>query len=376
MGALIFTPGLPSIANYFSIPLAKTQWVMTIYLLGYALGMLFYGPIANAYGRKPALYLGLLIGLVGALFSGLSKSMNSFTTLFIARFLMAFGTSSGYTITLTIIGDYYKVHARKMLAIISFGALVLPYLGVVLSGTIVQHFGWEMTFYLMALIIVILFIASISLPETTPGLDKGALNLVQILSRYSSVIRVSGFLLFTLIAGSVVGLFYLFGSLSSILGIGVIEMTPKHLGTMNLFTCLGFIVGNPLTAFLAHKRLSAFKVIALGLVTILICSFLYFLFFLGGHLNPWTLFLPAPLLALGLVMIWSTGASQALHREKDKANASSLISFLTSFIAFLTVFISGFFNLKHPLLMPIFFLAALVVILINMLIINFFQKKA
>ncbi len=370
IGALIFIPGLPEIAAYFSISLSKAQWVMTIYLLGYSLGMLFYGPIANAFGRKSSLYIGLVLAILGALFCGLSKHLNSFLLLIVSRLLMSFGASCGYTITFTIIGDYYKKRARKMIAVISFGALVLPYLAVVLGGFLVQHFGWEMPFYVMTLLSLLLLISSIALPETAPLLDKGALNFFRIVEKYYSIIKVPGFLLFTLIAGSQVGLYYLFGTLSSILGIEVIKMSPRHFGALNLLTCLGFAVGNPLTALLAHWRLSFFKVMFLGVIVVLASSFLYFIFFLLGYVNVWTLFSPAPLLTMGIVLIWATGASQAIEKEEDKANASSLMAFLTSFIALITVFISGIFNLKHPLLMPTFFLAALSIVVINMFVIK------
>lgn len=56
VNAVLFTPALPDIARYFMIDDTIVQSTITWFLVGYALGQLVYGPIANRFGRKPALY--------------------------------------------------------------------------------------------------------------------------------------------------------------------------------------------------------------------------------------------------------------------------------------------------------------------------------
>src|SRR6202795_1670991 len=56
MGAVIFTPALPEIAQYFQISQGHSQLTITLFLLGYAIGQLIYGPLSNRLGRKPAFY--------------------------------------------------------------------------------------------------------------------------------------------------------------------------------------------------------------------------------------------------------------------------------------------------------------------------------
>ena len=52
MGAILMMPALPEIADYFGKSVGATQLVVTSFLLGYAIGQLIYGPLANHYGRK------------------------------------------------------------------------------------------------------------------------------------------------------------------------------------------------------------------------------------------------------------------------------------------------------------------------------------
>src|SRR5215471_11711867 len=73
MGAILMTPALPQIAKYFNISTGTSQLTVTSFLLGYALGQLIYGPIANKFGRKPAFFLGIAIATLGSIFSILSS---------------------------------------------------------------------------------------------------------------------------------------------------------------------------------------------------------------------------------------------------------------------------------------------------------------
>ena len=78
MGALVMTPALPQISKYFAISIQQTQLTVTSFLFGYAVGQLIYGPIANRFGRKKALYIGIVIATIGSLFSILSSPTESF----------------------------------------------------------------------------------------------------------------------------------------------------------------------------------------------------------------------------------------------------------------------------------------------------------
>jgi MFS family permease len=59
VGAVLFTPALPAIQQFFQVTVGQAQLTMTSYLLGYALGQLPYGPLANGIGRKKTLYIGI-----------------------------------------------------------------------------------------------------------------------------------------------------------------------------------------------------------------------------------------------------------------------------------------------------------------------------
>ena len=59
VNAVLFTPALPNIAHFFAISDSIAQQTITWFLIGYAVGQLLYGPLANRFGRKKALFAGV-----------------------------------------------------------------------------------------------------------------------------------------------------------------------------------------------------------------------------------------------------------------------------------------------------------------------------
>src|SRR3990167_470523 len=89
VNAVLFTPALPNIANFFSIANDTAQQTISLFLIGYALGQLVYGPLANRYGRKPALYLGISLQIISSLLCVLAGITHQFWLLILGRFLLA-----------------------------------------------------------------------------------------------------------------------------------------------------------------------------------------------------------------------------------------------------------------------------------------------
>src|SRR5690348_11287314 len=102
--ATLFTPALPELARYFQISEAKAELTMSLFMVGYAIGQLPYGPIANRYGRKKAIFIGLGCAMFGTIFSYVAFS---FWCLCLGRFIQALGAAVGLKITFTMIGDLH-----------------------------------------------------------------------------------------------------------------------------------------------------------------------------------------------------------------------------------------------------------------------------
>ena len=63
----IHFPSLPAIANFFQISTGTSQLSVTLYLVGFGVSQLLYGPLADIYGRKPILFAGFVIFFIGGI---------------------------------------------------------------------------------------------------------------------------------------------------------------------------------------------------------------------------------------------------------------------------------------------------------------------
>src|SRR3990167_2608751 len=95
VNALLFTPALPDIAAYFAITHDTAQLTISWYLIGYAVGQLLYGPLANRFGRKPAIYGGIILQIISSLICVSAGTFHNFSILVIGRLLLAFGSGVG-----------------------------------------------------------------------------------------------------------------------------------------------------------------------------------------------------------------------------------------------------------------------------------------
>jgi len=122
------------------------SWVFTAYLLSSTVTVPLYGKLADLYGRKPIMLLGIALFLVGSAASGLSQSMNQ---LIVFRTLQGLGAGAMQPTALTIVGDIFQLKERaKMQGV--FGAVwgIAGLIGPMVGGVIVHYLSWRWVFYI------------------------------------------------------------------------------------------------------------------------------------------------------------------------------------------------------------------------------------
>src|SRR5262249_35504396 len=120
-------------------------WLFSIYLLAQAVSVPLYGKLADLYGRKPLMLVGVGLLVLGSLLCGIAWGMAS---LIIFRLVQGLGAGAIAPIGMTIIGDIYTLQERAtvqgyMAAVWAMAALIGPTLGGIFSDTI----GWRWIFF-------------------------------------------------------------------------------------------------------------------------------------------------------------------------------------------------------------------------------------
>ncbi|MQQ99072.1 multidrug effflux MFS transporter [Glaciimonas soli] len=137
----IYVPALPAMAHFFQASPQAIQLSVTSYLMAYAFGQLVFGPLADAYGRKPILALGLAVFTCGCLLSLAASNLETFV---FARCLQGFGIAATNLLAKAIITDSFSgqalMHAFTYMATAwGLAPIVAPVIGAHLQAM----FGWR-----------------------------------------------------------------------------------------------------------------------------------------------------------------------------------------------------------------------------------------
>lgn len=147
----IVLPSLPGLRQELNVVDPNdAQLVISIFILGLALGPIPFGLAADRFGRRPTALVGLLIFLVGAVMAALAESQ---TTMLLGRFLQGVGAAGPRTLVMTIVRDRYE--GRPMARVMSFVMLVFilaPALAPAIGLGVMAFGGWRAPFVFLVMV--------------------------------------------------------------------------------------------------------------------------------------------------------------------------------------------------------------------------------
>lgn len=172
-----FIPAIPAIQQAFSVDTAVAQLTMSISMVAMAVFSLIYGALADRYGRRPVLLLGVAIAAIGSLASAFAPTIE---WVIAGRALQAAGATSGLILTRVIVHDIYgDGRTASVLGYITVAMTLAPLLGPIFGGLLIETVGWQAVFVAVSILASGLFIVlSFKLPETKHATDKPASPLI------------------------------------------------------------------------------------------------------------------------------------------------------------------------------------------------------
>lgn len=144
---------------------SHTQYIISIIFLGFGIGLFIFGPLSDAKGRKPPVYLGALIFIFGCL---LSYFANSIEMMLFGRFFQGLGASSFRIISIAIVRDMYAgPQMAQITSLIMTFFILVPVLAPSIGQYVMNIAGWKaiiLFFFLMCITSTLWF--AIRQPET------------------------------------------------------------------------------------------------------------------------------------------------------------------------------------------------------------------
>ena len=159
---------------------------ITLFLMGTGVGNLFYGPIADAVGRKPTLAGGMALYGAAALTCALAPSLG---VLYASRFVWGFASGGSRTLTQAIVRDRFAGTAMaRVMTLIQVAFMIAPILAPVLGKVLVEVGSWRWVMAFCAVIALAVLAWSVRLAETLDPDHRRRLSVGPVLAAFRSVI--------------------------------------------------------------------------------------------------------------------------------------------------------------------------------------------
>lgn len=177
-------PALPEIGEALGITSPNDrQWVVTSYLLGFGAAQVIYGTLADRFGRRRVLLIGLSIYVVGSLGATFATSFEAMMT---ARVVQGIGAAASRVLAVSIVRDTFS--GRQMARVMSLAFIVflaVPILAPSIGQIIILVAPWRWIFALLGLfgVVVALWVAR-KLPETLRPEDRRPIALWPIVNAF------------------------------------------------------------------------------------------------------------------------------------------------------------------------------------------------
>lgn len=322
----MYLPSMPDIARLLSASEAQVQLTMSSYLIGFAVGQIFYGPFADRFGRRPVLMVALVVFFAATLLCAVSISIEM---LIWSRALQAFGGCGGVVLARAIVRDLYSgERAGREMSLIGAVMGLAPIIAPVMGGALHHYFGWRSTFLVLAAAgVAIAAICAWLLPETLRQRAAEPVSPASMLRSFGIFLRSGSYCAHLGLAVLAFAGLFAWLSASSFVLQDIYGLTPFSFGFLFAIGSVGYMAGSVGAAKLVG-RLGLDLTMGIGSAAMAAGGLAMMAAVALGLTSAISLVLPMALYLAGLGFVLSQAIAGAMTPFPDRAGAaSSLLGF-------------------------------------------------
>lgn len=260
----MYLPAMPDIGAGLGTSVAAMQGTITAYFLAFGVAQLFYGPWADQAGRKPPLYAGLVIFLLGTLICALAPSIGWLTA---GRFVQGLGGAAVMVVPRAIIRDMATGHqATRLMAAIMLVISVSPMLAPLAGAGVMAIADWRWIFGVLAIaaglsLLMIRFVLIETLPET----QRQRFDLADSLRGAKRLLTDRSFMALTFLGGFAMASFFVFIASGPFVYTQAFGLTPTGFSLAFAVNAIGFFAASQLAAGFG-QRFGATRVVRIAVL--------------------------------------------------------------------------------------------------------------
>ncbi|CDU06463.1 putative BICYCLOMYCIN RESISTANCE PROTEIN [Vibrio coralliirubri] len=320
VGVSIYLPALPLIASDLSATQVDVQLLVTLFLVGFGLSQLFYGPMSDAVGRRPIFLLGQGVYLIGTVVCVVFS--DNMTALEVGRLLQGLGAGSASVLGRSVLRDSYDgSQLTKALSYISITASIMPIIAPVFGGWISFHLGWQAVFLFVLLYLLAIFTLGYFVLHETLPYGKSSFDACQVVKNYRRLLTnrqvlTSASYNWMSYMASLVSL-----SLFPFLMQEQLGLTAAEYGSLMIVPSAGLLIGS-VALNLLNRRFSTPQLMSLAILIILASG----TWLLTHELSIFNLVWAFTWLAIAQGISFPLSISMLLEPHKKQAGAVSALS--------------------------------------------------
>ena len=276
----MYLPAMPDIGEEFGADQQAVQWTIVGYFITFGLAQLVYGPWADQAGRKPPLYAGLALFILGTVICAMAPSIG---WLIVGRMVQGVGGAANMVVLRAVIRDLATgPAATRMMSTIMIVIAVSPLLAP-LSGSAILAFGdWRLIFWaLLAAGVLSFFLIHFALPETLTEANRQRFDFASTLHGAKVLLADRGFMVMTFLAGFAFASFFVFIASASFVYTLQFGLSATQFSLAFAVNAIGFFAASQFAAPLA-QRLGTMRMIVLATTGFALATFAGFALGLAG----------------------------------------------------------------------------------------------
>ena len=316
----LYIPAMPRMVEALATSHSKVNMTLSMFLIFYAGGLLFWGPLSEKFGRKPILLIGVGIYFISSIFCAFCFNIEQ---LIVSRMLQAFGGSAGTVVATAIVKDLYEGREReKIMATIMSMVIIAPMVAPILGAFLLKIASWRMVFLALAGIAMTAVIVTLFFQETLE--EKYSGSVLQSWGRLIVVLKNPGFSFLLVIFSLVPIAMMAFLAASSFVYISGFGFSEQKFSFFFAFNALFAMLGP--TLYMRVSKYISPRVIISACFVLLMCSGLVVVTF--GHYSPYLFAFVVGMATLAVITMRVPGTNLMLNQqEHDTGSASALINF-------------------------------------------------
>lgn len=350
----MYLPSFDAIAREFGVASHRVEITLATYFVGLSLGQLIYGPIADRFGRKRPLYVGLMLFALTSAGCTVALNIESLAAL---RFAQALGGCAQMVVARAVVRDFFE--ERKAARVFSTLILVMgiaPIVAPILGGWLVVGLGWRSIFWVQSVAAVLVLLAVIRfLPESLPPSKRRARKFSEIVGVYLALFKDRRFMANTISGGLASASLFAYIGGSPFAFMQVFGVSEAHFGYYFGANAFGLILASQVNGAISERvdpRLSVRLAMMVAAAAVLVLVGVT-LFEVGGFysfLIPLFIFTAS----LGFILPSTTALALAPHGE-TAGSASAIYGFLQFMLSGIGAFLVSTFhnNTAAPMVLAI-----------------------